>query len=84
MKLSFDKKSCEILGLEYQEFSPKKFLPLKLYVESSTETAVLLQVVNNDDQNALFSVYPRLSQELEIECFTLPKNGTLIACKLCL
>ena len=84
MKLLFDKKSCELLGLEYLDISPVKFLTLELFVESCTETKAFLQVVDNDDQSALFSGYPQLCQELEVDCFTMPKHGTLIGCKLCL
>lgn len=84
MKLFFDKKSCDILGLEF-EVAPEKFsLELELFVESSTETKAFLQVVDNDDQSALFSVYPKLCRELEIDCFTMPKHGARMACKLCL
>nr|WNL49825.1 hypothetical protein MarFTMF_309 [Marseillevirus sp.] len=83
-RLLFNKKSCEILGLEYEELSPKKFLNLDLYVESSTETMVYLQIVGMDDQNCIFSLYPQLCKKLEIECRTLPRHGTPIKAKFCL
>ncbi|AHC54885.1 hypothetical protein D1R32_gp168 [Tunisvirus fontaine2] len=76
------KKSCEILGLDYEENLPNNFISLELFVESCTETKVFLQVVDNDDQNALFSVYPQLCEILEVDSFTMPKHGTLIGCKL--
>ncbi|ALX27538.1 hypothetical protein GMAR_ORF164 [Golden Marseillevirus] len=84
MKLVFDKSSCEILGLEYENMNEKVFLTLDLYVESSTETDVFLQVVDMDDQSTLFSAFPELCEKLEIECYTMPKPGTRLFCRLCL
>ncbi|AVR52976.1 hypothetical protein MarSH_271 [Marseillevirus Shanghai 1] len=82
--LLFDKKSCEILGLEYVGTSPKKYLNLDLYVESSTETTVYLQVTGMDDQSCLFSLYPKLCEKLEVECCAIPRHGTPIKAKFCI
>nr|WQM87198.1 hypothetical protein [Marseillevirus cajuinensis] len=83
-RLLFDKKSCKILGLEYNESSPTKYLNLDLYVESSTETTAFLQLKDIDDQSCIFSLYPSLCEKLEVECQTLPRHGTPINAKFCL
>ncbi|BAU80173.1 hypothetical protein A9K97_gp178 [Tokyovirus A1] len=82
--LIFDRKSCKILGLEYKDIAPTKYLNLDLYIESSTETMAFLQIVGIDNQSSIFSLYPQLCEKLDIECQTLPRHGTPIKAKFCL